>query len=125
MNWLFAGLLMCAASVAAGAFGAHGLRSALDTGHLALWETAARYLMYGGVVVALLGLAARGSNVDLRLTGWLLFAGALIFSGTVAAIAVGGPRWLGAITPIGGTLLIVGILVFAWRMLEGRGTPAG
>lgn len=60
MNWLFVGLLMCAASVAAGAFGAHGLRSALDAGHLALWETAARYLMYGGVVVVLLGLAARG-----------------------------------------------------------------
>lgn len=125
MNWLFVGLLMCAASVGAGAFGAHGLRSALDAEHLALWETAARYLMYGGVVVALLGLAARGSNVDLRLTGWLLFVGSLIFSGTVAAIAVGGPRWLGAITPIGGTLLIVGILVFAWRMLEGQGTPAG
>ena len=125
MNWLVVGLLMCAASVAAGAFGAHGLRSALDAEHLALWETAARYLMYGGVVVALLGLAARGSNVDLRLTGWLLFVGSLIFSGTVAVIAVGGPRWLGAITPIGGTLLIVGILVFAWRMLEGQGTPAG
>jgi len=118
VNWLFVGLLMCAASVAAGAFGAHGLRSALDAEHLALWETAARYLMYGGVVVALLGLATRGSSVDLRLTGWLLFVGSLIFSGTVAAIAVGGPRWLGAITPIGGTLLIVGILVFAWRMLE-------
>jgi len=125
VNWLFVGLMMCAASVAAGAFGAHGLRSALDAEHLALWETAARYLMYGGVVVALLGLAARGSNVDLRLTGWLLFVGSLIFSGTVAVIAVGGPRWLGAITPIGGTLLIVGILVFAWRMLEGQGTPAG
>ncbi|MCY3972408.1 MAG: DUF423 domain-containing protein [Acidobacteria bacterium] len=125
MNWLFVGLLMCAASVAAGAFGAHGLRSALDAEHLALWETAARYLMYGGVVVALLGLAARDSNVDLRLTGWLLFVGSLIFSGTVAAIAVGGPRWLGAITPIGGTLLIVGILIFAWRMLERSGTPAG
>ena len=125
MNWLFVGLLMCAASVAAGAFGAHGLRSALDAEHLALWETGARYLMYGGVVVVLLGLAGRGSNVDLRLAGWLLFAGSVIFSGTVAVIAVGGPRWLGAITPIGGTLLIVGILVFAWRMLERSGTSAG
>ena len=125
MNWLFVGLLMCAASVGAGAFGAHGLRAALDAEHLALWETAARYLMYGGVVVALLGLAGRGSNVDLRLAGWLLFAGTLVFSGTVAVIAVGGPRWLGAITPVGGTLLIVGILLFAWRMLAGPATPPG
>ncbi len=125
MNWLVVGLLMCAASVGAGAFGAHGLRSALDTEHLALWETAARYFMYGGVVVCILGLAGRVSSVDLRLAGWLLFAGSLIFSGTVAAIALGGPRWLGAVTPIGGTLLIAGILVFAWRMLEGPAPPAG
>ena len=125
MNWLVVGLLMCAASVAAGAFGAHGLRSSLDAEHLALWETAARYLMYGGVVVSLLGLVGRVSTVDLRVAGWLLFTGSLIFSGTVAVIAVGGPRWLGVVTPIGGTLLIVGILVFAWKMLEGPGSPAG
>ena len=125
MNWLFVGLLMCAASVGAGAFGAHGLRSALDAEHLALWETAARYFMYGGIAVCILGLAGRGSTVDLRLAGWLLFVGSLIFSGTVATIALGGPRWLGAITPIGGTLLIAGILVFAWRMLEGAGNRAG
>ncbi len=116
---------MCAASIGAGAFGAHGLRSWLDAEHLALWETAARYLMYGGVVVSLLGLAGRVSTVDLRVAGWVLFAGSLIFSGTVAVIAIGGPRWLGAITPIGGALLIVGILVFAWKMLKGPGTPAG
>lgn len=125
MNWLVVGLLMCAASVGAGAFGAHGLRSALDAEHLAHWETAARYLMYGGLVMSLLGLAGRVSGVDLRLAGWLLCVGSLIFSGTVAAIAVGGPRWLGAITPIGGTLTIVGILVLAWKMLEGRANPAG
>ncbi len=125
MNWLFVGLLMCAASVGAGAFGAHGLRSALDAEHLALWDTAARYFMYGGIAVCILGLAGRGSTVDLRLAGWLLFVGSLIFSGTVATIALGGPRWLGAITPIGGTLLIAGILVFAWRMLEGPGNRAG
>ena len=125
MNWLFVGLLMCAASVGAGALGAHGLRSALDAEHLAHWETAARYLMYGGLVVCLLGLAGRVSGLDLRLAGWLLFAGSLIFSGTVAVIAVGGPRWLGAITPIGGALMIVGILVVAWRMLEAPVTPPG
>ncbi len=125
MNWLFAGLVFCAVSVGAGAFGAHGLRSALDAEHLALWETAARYLMYGGVVICLLGLVARGSNVDLRLAGWLLFAGSLIFSSTVAVIAVGGPRWLGAVTPVGGALLIVGILLFAWRTLANPQSPAG
>ncbi len=116
---------MCAASVGAGAFGAHGLRSALDAEHLALWETAARYFMYGGVVVCILGLAGRVSTADLRLAGWLLFAGSLIFSGSVAVIAVGGPRWLGAITPIGGSLLIAGVLVLAWRMLEGPANRAG
>ncbi len=125
MNWLAVGLLMCAASVGAGAFGAHGLRAALDAEHLALWETAARYLMYGGVVTSLLGVAARSSPADLRLAGWLLLVGSVVFSGTVAVIALGGPRWLGAITPVGGTLLIAGILVFAWKALASPATPAG
>ena len=46
--------------------------------------------------------------------GWCLFVGSLIFSGTVFALALGSPRWLGAITPLGGTLLIAGFLLFAW-----------
>ena len=46
-------------------------------------------------------------------TGWFLFLGSAIFSGTLFGLALGGPKWLGAVTPVGGSLLILGFLVFA------------
>src|SRR5215211_2444758 len=105
-NWIFLGALCGAVAVMAGAFGAHALRARLGPRELELWETAARYLMYGGLAQVMVGLLQlhdslrRGTTV----AGWCLLLGSLIFSGTVAALALGGPRWLGAVTPIGGTL---------------------
>ena len=43
-----------------------------------------------------------------------LLVGAAVFCGTVAGLALGGPRWLGAVTPLGGLLLIIGFVLFAW-----------
>jgi len=120
MNWIFLGALLGAVSVIAGAFGAHALAARLEPRELALWETAARYLMYGAFAMILLGLFGRqGSAKGVDGAGWCLLAGSLIFSGTVFALALGSPRWLGAITPIGGTLLIIGFLIFAWAALKG------
>ncbi len=118
-NWIFIGALLGAVAVIAGAFGAHGLASRLDAHSLALWETAARYLIYGAFALILVGLLGRqGAVRGVAGAGWCLHAGCLIFSGTVAVLALGGPRWLGAVTPIGGTLLIVGFLLFAWAALK-------
>lgn len=118
-NWIFLGALLGAVSVMAGAFGAHGLAARLDARGLELWETASRYLMYGAVALALVGLLGRqGAVRGVTGAGWCLLIGALIFSGTVFVLALGGPRWLGAITPIGGTLLIAGFLLFAWAALK-------
>lgn len=114
-----AGALACAAAVAAGAFGAHGLQERLAPRSLELWETAARYLIYGGLGTVLAGLAAL--HAPGRAVSWaaaLLLAGAAVFSGTVFALALGGPRWLGAVTPLGGALMIVGFLFFAWGALR-------
>lgn len=120
MNWIFLGALCGALSVAGGAFGAHGLAQRLDARALELWETAARYLMYGGLALVLLGLFGQpGARRGIDAAGWCLLLGSVIFSGTVAVLALGGPRWLGAITPIGGTLLIAGFLLFAWAALRG------
>lgn len=113
------GAVLAAASVAAGAFGAHGLADRLDPRSLELWETAARYLMY-----AALGMVATGTLERvwaqrlLVAAGWCLLAGAVVFSGTVFALAIGAPRVLGAITPIGGLLLIAGFLLLAWAALD-------
>lgn len=119
MPWIAVGALICALSIAAGAFGAHGLKARLDPAALELWETAARYLMYGGLGLVLLGLAAQVAGRPAGAAGWSLTAGSLVFSGTVALLALGGPRWLGAVTPIGGILMILGFLLFAVQAFRG------
>lgn len=118
--WIAAGALCCAVSVAAGAFGAHGLRARLDPRSLELWETAARYLMYSGLALVLVGIAAgQLPRRSLAWAAWSLLSGAVVFCGTVALLALGGPRWLGAVTPLGGLLLIAGFLLLAWSGLRG------
>lgn len=119
-SWIATGALVCALAVAAGAFGAHGLATRLDARGLELWETAARYAMYAGLALLALGLLGlHDPRRGLDLAGGLLLAGAAVFSGTVAALALGGPRWLGAVTPLGGLGLIVGLVVFAVAALRG------
>jgi uncharacterized membrane protein YgdD (TMEM256/DUF423 family) len=119
MNWIFVGALCGAVSIVAGAFGAHALADRLGPRELQLWETAARYLMYGGLAMALVGIyGAQGAKRGIDGAGWCLLLGSAIFSGTVFGLALGAPRWLGAVTPIGGTLLIVGFLIFAWSALQ-------
>jgi uncharacterized membrane protein YgdD (TMEM256/DUF423 family) len=117
-GWVAAGALGCALAVVAGAFGAHALAGRLDERALQLWETAARYLMYGSLGLVLVGLAAARWPGAER-AAWALLAGTVVFAGTVAALALGGPRWLGAVTPLGGTLMIVGFLLFAWTAWRG------
>jgi len=96
------------------------LRARLDAPALGQWETAARYLMYAGFGLMLVGLAQlHAPRSGFALAAPLLAAGGAIFTGTVAALALGGPRWLGAVTPLGGLLLIVAFLIFAWSALRG------
>lgn len=112
---LLIGAVACALSVIAGAFGAHGLEARLDPAALALWETAARYLIYGGFGLLVTGLLSQhGSRRGLDAAALSLTVGSLIFSGTVFALALGGPRWLGAVTPLGGAGMILGFLLLAW-----------
>ena len=113
------GAFFCALAVIAGAFGAHGLKARLDAESLALWETAARYFTYAGLGLVLIGLAAlHEARRGFDAATLCLAAGSLIFSGTVAAIALGAPRWLGAVTPIGGALMIAGFVIFGWTAMR-------
>ena len=99
-----AGALAAALAVGLGAFGAHGLKERLAALPAAAgwWETATLYLLVHAVAV----LPASSS----RLGRACLLLGALVFAGTLYAMALGAPRWLGAVTPLGGTALIVGWL---------------
>jgi uncharacterized membrane protein YgdD (TMEM256/DUF423 family) len=93
-----------AIAVAAGAFGAHGA-----SGPAVEWlKTGAQYQLIH-VVTALVAV-----RMEARGPAWLFVIGAAIFALTLYAMALGAPRWLGAITPIGGALLIGGWLWLAW-----------
>ncbi len=108
------GAMMCAASIAGGAFGAHALEQRLAPDRLVLWLTAARYLMYAGFGVMACGLAAHAAGLAKSPGATALAVGGLIFAGTVAALALGGPKFLGAVTPVGGLLLMLGFVQLAW-----------
>jgi uncharacterized membrane protein YgdD (TMEM256/DUF423 family) len=112
--WFPLGALALAVAVAGGALGAHALKARLDAHALDLWATAVRYLVVAGVGLVATGLAAAvHAGRAWGVPGWMLLTGGLIFSGTVAALALGGPRWLGAVTPVGGVLLIAGFAALA------------
>jgi uncharacterized membrane protein YgdD (TMEM256/DUF423 family) len=113
MNAIVVGALLGAAGVAAGAFGAHGLKERLTPEALGWWETGARYELIHALALVLTGLLARQRGVPLQLPAVLFLVGTIVFSGTLYAMALGGPRWLGAITPLGGAALIGGWIALA------------
>jgi uncharacterized membrane protein YgdD (TMEM256/DUF423 family) len=107
-----------ASAVAAGAFGAHALRGALEPRAVEIFQTAAQYhLVHAAALLALAVLASRGSP-KLAAAFWLILAGVAVFSGSLYALALSGIGWLGAVTPIGGVLLIAGWLAAAWAGLD-------
>ena len=112
-----------AAGVILGAFGAHALRETLEkSGYREVWETASKYQILHAA--ALLGFAgwlrsspkAPGAGARWAPRLWIL--GTLLFSGSLYLIAVGGPRWLGPVTPLGGTALIGGWVLAACAALD-------
>ena len=118
--FLTAGALLGGFAVAAGAFGAHGLKAFLEAhGQAANWETAARYALLHALATVVVGtLAAVRPATGLTAAGWCFLVGTAIFSGCLFVLALSGVKVLGAIVPIGGVLLIVGwcCLAYAgWR----------
>jgi uncharacterized membrane protein YgdD (TMEM256/DUF423 family) len=96
--------------VALGAFGAHGLRSRLSPEMLAVFETGVRYQMYHAFAVLIVA-AAIGRIGDARLltfAGWAFVGGTVLFSGSLYVLALTGITTLGAVTPFGGLLFLIG-----------------
>jgi uncharacterized membrane protein YgdD (TMEM256/DUF423 family) len=102
--------------VAAGAFGAHGLRSRLSPELLGIFETAARYQMYHALgLLAVAWAVSQWGGALLRWAGWLFLAGTVLFSGSLYTLALTGIGWLGAITPLGGLAFLAGWLCLVLR----------
>lgn len=94
------------AGVALGAFGAHALDGQLTAEARRWWETATLYALVHAAAALAVGWLGRPGLVTWG--GWAFVLGAAVFAGTLYAMALGVPRWFGAITPIGGVGLLVG-----------------
>ncbi|HWP47704.1 MAG TPA: DUF423 domain-containing protein [Candidatus Limnocylindrales bacterium] len=95
--------------VAAGAFGAHGLRERLPADLLTIFEVGVRYQMYHALAMLVVGWAyTRWPGSLVVAGGWLFVLGTILFSGSLYLLSLTGVRWLGAITPLGGLAFLGG-----------------
>ncbi len=119
-KYIIAGSLLAALSVALGAFGAHAWKEMLvNYGRLDTFETAVRYQFFHSIGLILIGiLSVKWPSVNLNIVGMLMSAGMIIFSTSLYLICFTGVLMFGAITPIGGLLLISSWLVLAWKVYK-------
>jgi uncharacterized membrane protein YgdD (TMEM256/DUF423 family) len=107
VNWVPIGSLAALIGVAAGAFGAHGLKSHVSPERLEIFEVAVRYQMYHAIALVLAGI------LDAPQAGWCFSGGIVLFSGSLYLLALTEQRWLGAVTPLGGLLFLLGWVLLA------------
>lgn len=97
-----------ASAVLLGAFGAHALRGVLDADHRELWHTAVNYHFWHALALALAAGLGQGRGRRVAFAAFAL--GIVLFSGSLYALALGAPRWVGIVTPFGGVAFILGWL---------------
>ena len=116
-SWIILGAFLAALAVIFGAFGAHGLKNKVSPDDLIIFETGVKYHMYHALGLILIGILGFHYNSDIiQIPAVLISIGLLIFSGRLYILVFSGLRWLGAITPIGGVLLIAGWLMLAFKI---------
>lgn len=114
------GAVSAALGVAAGAFGAHGLRGRLTPDMLNVFETGVRYhLIHALGLLSVAWATTRWAGQAMNAAGWLFLVGTVLFSGSLYALSVSGVRALGVITPLGGIAFIAGWLALAWAVWQG------
>jgi uncharacterized membrane protein YgdD (TMEM256/DUF423 family) len=115
--------VLLALATACGAFGAHALKGLLPAERLQLWDTAVRYHFFQALGLIGVGLTLRAleggaamsrAAATLRAAAVLIVSGIILFSGSLYALALGAPRALGVLTPLGGLAWIAAWLLFAW-----------
>ena len=119
--WIALAALSGLMAVAAGAFGAHGVA---DPQAKAWLQTGAQYQLIHALAVFGCFAVWRMGGAPVQIAAWLFLAGGLIFAGSLYLMALGAPRWLGAVTPIGGVLMMLAWGMLAYGMVLGaRTTP--
>lgn len=114
------GAVFAALGVLAGAFGAHALSPHLDARALGWYRTAGEYLIWHALALVAVGLwvQTHAAGRAARVAAVAFVAGIVLFSGSLYALALGAPRAVAMLTPVGGLAFIVGWSAFAvgaWR----------
>lgn len=111
------GSLSAFVGVAAGAFGAHGLKSRLSADLLATFEVAVRYQMYHAFgLLAVSWVLTKWPSSLATFSGWCFVIGTVLFSGSLYLLSLSGIKWLGAITPLGGLAFLAGWLCLGYTV---------
>ena len=110
-------------AVAIGAFGAHGLKQKISEEMMAVYQTGVQYHFYHTLALLGVGILLQQfpHSLALKVSGWGMLVGMLVFSGSVYLLVLSGTRWLGAITPIGGLALLVAWLALAVGIYQSVG----
>ncbi len=117
--WLAIAAVNAFISVAAGAFGAHGLKERLTPEMLDHFETGARYHMYHALAMLLAAIAMPHIHAGSARAACIAFQiGIVLFSGSLYILSVTGVKKLGMITPFGGLALLIGWGLLAWAALR-------
>ena len=114
------GALMALLAVAAGAFGAHSLKSVLEPDMLTVFEVGARYQMYHALALLFAGTVLLKPNHSkaILISGWAFVCGIVLFSGSLYLLAVTGIAQFGMITPLGGIVFLVGWFFLAIAIIK-------
>lgn len=111
------GSLSAFIGVAAGAFGAHGLKSRLSAELLGTFEVAVRYQMYHAfALLAVAWVLTKWPSSLATVSGWCFVIGTVLFSGSLYLLSLSGIKWLGAITPLGGLAFLGGWLCLGYAV---------
>lgn len=119
-GWLVVAAVNGFLAVAAGAFGAHGLRASHDPQSMSVFETAALYHMFHALAIGIAAVALRGSG-SVNWAGWFFLIGIVLFCGSLYLLALTGVRGLGIVTPFGGLAFLVGWAALgyaAWKTVQ-------
>ena len=118
-RWILLGSIFGFFGVALGAFGAHALRDQLSERALAIYQTATQYQLVHAIALLAWGAwCAQANPQPSSLTGWCFTAGIVFFSGSLYALAITDIKPLGAITPIGGVLFVIGWANIAFQTIK-------
>lgn len=106
-------------AVVLGAFGAHALQEILTLNNtIEIYKTASLYHYIHVLLILIIGLSQKDENPLIKWALRSLFGGIGLFSGSLYILAISNIHWLGALTPVGGLLLIIGWALLAYNFYQ-------